>query len=62
MQDHGYSEEAYRQLQASHLIRTLAVTIAAVWVRAEMWHLPKLDVPTSNDASRADRLDLPVDR
>ena len=62
MQDHGYSEEAYRQLQASHLVRALAVTIAAVWALAEVWRLPKLDMPTANDASRAGRLDLPVDR
>jgi len=61
MQDHGYSEEAYRQLQASHLVRTLAVTIAAVWALAEIWRLPKLDMLTPNDASRAGRLDLPAD-
>ena len=62
MQDHGYSEAAYRQLQASHLVRTLAVTIAAVWALAEVWRLPKLDVPTPDDASRAGRLDPPADR
>lgn len=41
MQDHGYSEAAYRQLQASHLVRSVAVTIAAVWALAEVWRLPK---------------------
>ncbi len=44
MQDHGYSEEAYRQLQTSHLVRTLSVTIAAVWALVEVWRVPKLDV------------------
>ena len=41
MQDHGYSEAAYRQLQASHLVRTLAVTIAAVWALVEVWRVPR---------------------
>jgi hypothetical protein len=40
MQDHGYTEAAYRQLQASHLVRTLALTIAALWALAEGWRLP----------------------
>ena len=62
MQDHGYSEAAYRQLQAAHLVRSLAVTIAAVWALAEVWRLPKLDTPTTNDASRAARLDFHGDR
>jgi hypothetical protein len=41
MQDHGYSEEAYRQLQAAHLVRSLAVSIAALWALVEGWRLPK---------------------
>ncbi|WP_448097484.1 hypothetical protein [Luteibacter yeojuensis] len=41
MQDHGYSEAAYRQLQASHLVRSVAITIAAVWALAEVWRLPR---------------------
>lgn len=40
MQDHGYSEAAYRQLQISHLVRTLALTIAAVWALVEKCRLP----------------------
>lgn len=44
MQEHGYSEEAYRQLQTSHLVRTLTVTIAAVWALVEVWCVPKRDV------------------
>ena len=41
MQDHGYSEDAHRQLQTSHLARTLAITIAAVWALVEAWRVPK---------------------
>jgi hypothetical protein len=44
MQAHGYTEEAYHQLQMSHLVRTLAGTMAAVWALAEGWRLPKLEV------------------
>jgi len=44
MQAHGYTEQAYQQLQTSHLVRTLAFTIAAVWALAEGWRLPKLEV------------------
>ncbi|WP_129779834.1 hypothetical protein [Peristeroidobacter soli] len=42
MQAHGYTEHAYLQLQTSHLVRTIAVTMAAVWALAEGWRLPKL--------------------
>lgn len=62
MQDHGYTEEAYRQLQASHLVRTLTVTIAAVWALAEVWRLPKLGTPNANDAFRAGPHQLLADR
>jgi hypothetical protein len=44
MHDHGYTEQAYQQLQTSHLVRTLALTIAAVWALVEGWRLPKLEV------------------
>ena len=44
MQDHGYSEQAYRQLQTSHLVRTLSITIAALWALVEVWRVPKRDV------------------
>jgi hypothetical protein len=44
MQAHGYTEQAYQQLQTSHLVRTLALTIAAVWALVEGWRLPKLEV------------------
>lgn len=40
MQDHGYTDAAYRQLQTSHLLRTLALTIAAVWALGEKWRPP----------------------
>ena len=40
MQAHGYNEAANQQLQASHLVRTLALTIAALWALAEGWRLP----------------------
>jgi hypothetical protein len=43
MQAHGYSEQAYLQLQTSHLVRTLALTIAALWALAEGWRLPKVE-------------------
>jgi hypothetical protein len=41
MHDHGYTESAYEQLQTSHLVRTLALTIAALWALTEGWRLPK---------------------
>lgn len=41
MQAHGYTEALYQQLQASHLVRSLAITIAAVWALAEGWRLPE---------------------
>jgi hypothetical protein len=44
MQAHGYTEQAYQQLQTSHWVRTLAGTIAALWALAEGWRLPKLEV------------------
>jgi hypothetical protein len=40
MQDHGYSDAAYRQLQASHLVRSLTITLAAVWALVEVWRVP----------------------
>lgn len=54
MQAQGYSEEAYRQLQIAHFIRTLAVTISAVWALAEAWRTPKRDVPIATDRSGSD--------
>lgn len=45
MHDHGYTPEAYLQLQTSHLIRTLALTLAAVWALAKNWRLPEPGVP-----------------
>ncbi|MBO2009590.1 hypothetical protein [Hymenobacter negativus] len=44
MQDHGYSEELYRQLQAAHLVRTLAITAAAVWALVAVWRVPKSEI------------------
>lgn len=41
MHDHGYTEQAYQELQTAHLVRTLALTIAALWALAEGWRLPK---------------------
>ena len=43
MQDHGYTEAAYRQLQASHLVRSLAFTAAALWALVEAWRAPRRD-------------------
>jgi hypothetical protein len=43
MQAHGYTEQVYQQLQTSHLVRTLSLTIAALWALAEGWRLPKLE-------------------
>jgi len=40
MQDHGFSQHAYQQLQTSHLVRCLFGTVAAVWGLAEGWRLP----------------------
>jgi len=31
MQDHGFSQAAFQQLQLSHLARTLCVSVAGVW-------------------------------
>lgn len=38
--DHGYSDQAFAQLQAAHLVRTLAVSIAAVWALVDAWRAP----------------------
>lgn len=51
MQDHGFSEGAYRQLQASHLVRSVAVTIAAVLALVAAWRLPNPDVTLPNGRS-----------
>jgi hypothetical protein len=40
MQDHGYSAGAFEQLQASHLVRTIAVTMAAAWAMWQVWRAP----------------------
>ena len=45
MHDHGYTPEAYLQLRTAHLIRTLALTFAAVWALAQNWRLPEPSVP-----------------
>ena len=44
MHDHGYTEQAYQQLQTAHLVRTLALTIAALWALAQGWRLPKVEL------------------
>jgi len=41
LHDHGYTPEAYLQLQTAHLIRTLALTFAAVWALAQTWRRPE---------------------
>jgi hypothetical protein len=43
MQEHGYTEAAYMQLQTAHLVRTLTLTIAAVLALFQGWRLPQLD-------------------
>jgi hypothetical protein len=40
LHDHGYTEAAYRQLQTAHLVRTLALTVAAVLALTEKWRPP----------------------
>jgi len=52
MHDHGYSADAYRQLQTAHLVRTLAITISAVWALAEAWRVPKPDGQAPTDRAR----------
>ncbi len=39
--DHGYSDQAFAQLQAAHLVRTLAVSIAAIWALVDAWRVPR---------------------
>lgn len=41
MHDHGYTQAAYDQLQSAHLVRTLTITIAAIWALAQGWRLPE---------------------
>ena len=43
IQEHGFTLKAYQQLQMAHLVRSLLVTIAAVWGSVEGWRLPKVD-------------------
>jgi hypothetical protein len=40
MHDRGYTEAAYWQLQAAHLVRSVAFTVAAVLALAEKWRPP----------------------
>lgn len=40
MHDHGYTLEAFDTLQASHLVRSLTITMAAVWALVEGWRTP----------------------
>ena len=42
MQEHGFTDGAYRQLQTAHLARTLALTLAATWAIVQGWRLPKV--------------------
>ena len=44
IQEHGFTQQAYEQLQMAHLVRSVLITIAAVWGFAEGWHLPKDNV------------------
>ncbi len=39
--DHGYSDRAFAQLELAHLVRTLAVSVAAVWALVEGWRETK---------------------
>jgi hypothetical protein len=41
MQEHGFSDAAYHQLMLAHLVRTLAITVAAAWVSVQVWRLPR---------------------
>ena len=41
MQEHGFTDASYMQLQAAHLARSLAFTLAALWTLVEGWRLPK---------------------
>ena len=41
MQEHGFTDGAYRQLQVAHLARTVALTVAATWAIVQGWSLPK---------------------
>lgn len=40
MQEHGFTYDAYNELQTAHLVRTLALTIAALWATIEGWRAP----------------------
>jgi hypothetical protein len=40
MQEQGYTQAAFHQLQVSHLVRTVALTIAATWALAQRWRSP----------------------
>lgn len=40
MQEHGFSDSAYQQLQVAHLARTLAFTVAALWILIAGWSRP----------------------
>jgi hypothetical protein len=47
IQEHGFTQQAYQQLQMSHLVRSVLTTIAALWGIAEGWRLPKHDAGLS---------------
>ncbi len=46
-QDHGFTDDAYFQLQAAHFVRSLVMTIAAVWALVEGWRVPGAAVPAA---------------
>ncbi|MDY0747847.1 hypothetical protein SNE35_25315 [Paucibacter sp. R3-3] len=37
MQEQGFTQAAYEQLQAAHLVRSLAISAAAVWALVKGW-------------------------
>ena len=55
IQDHGFTQQAYQQLQMLHLFRSVLVTIAAVWGIGEGWRLPKVDARRNERPGSLDR-------
>lgn len=43
IQDHGFTPQAYQQLQMAHLFRSVLTTIAALWAIVETWGPPEVD-------------------
>ena len=41
MLDNGFTDAAYGRMMSAHAVRTLALSVAAIWALVQTWRLPK---------------------